>query len=85
MKAVEILSRKVKTIIDTAKDATTIYGVALLRPYADDPITTGRSGRIHGASTVRTPAINAIAKKVMLILFFQRRQKINQIPYLSFC
>ena len=68
--AVEALSRNVKMIIDTAKDATTIYGVALLLPDADDPMTTGSNGRIHGASTVRTPAINAIARNVMLFNFF---------------
>ena len=66
MKAVEAFRRNVKTIIDTARDATTIYGVALLLPDADDPITTGSKGRIHGAKTVRTPAINAIARKVIL-------------------
>ncbi len=69
MKAVEAFRRNVKIIIDTAKDATTIYGVALLRPEAEEPITTGSNGKMHGAKTVRTPAINAIAKKVMLIYF----------------
>lgn len=67
IKAVEAFSRNVKRIIDAPSEATTIYGVALLRPDADEPITTGNSGRMHGANTVRTPAINAIAKKVMLL------------------
>jgi hypothetical protein len=66
MNAVDILSKKVKTIIEIAKDDTTMYGVALLLPEADDPMTTGRSGKIHGANTVSTPAINAIARNVML-------------------
>jgi hypothetical protein len=66
MKAVEALSKNVKRIIEMPSEATTIYGVALLRPEADDPITTGKSGRMHGANTVSTPAINAIARKVII-------------------
>lgn len=66
IKAVDAFNKNVKRIIDAPSEATTIYGVALLRPDADDPITTGNSGRIHGAKTVSTPAINAIAKKVIL-------------------
>jgi hypothetical protein len=65
IKAVDAFSRNVKRIIDAPSEATTIYGVALLRPDADDPITTGNSGSMHGASTVRTPAIKAIARKVI--------------------
>ena len=57
-------------MIESAKDDTTIYGVALLLPEADDPMTTGNSGRMHGAKTVSTPAINAIARKVILFYFF---------------
>jgi hypothetical protein len=70
MNAVDILSKKVKTIIESAKDDTTMYGVALLLPDADDPMTTGNSGRMHGAKTVSTPAIKAIARKVILFYFF---------------
>ena len=65
IKAVEAFNKNVKRIIDAPSEATTIYGVALLRPDADDPITTGNRGRMHGASTVSTPAIKAIAKKVI--------------------
>ena len=65
MNAVDTFSRNVKRIIDTPSEATTIYGVALLRPEADDPITTGSNGRMQGAKTVSTPAKNAIAKNVI--------------------
>ena len=70
MNAVETFSTNVKRMIDNPSEATTIYGVALLRPVADEPITTGSKGRIHGAKTVSTPAINAIAKNVILLKFF---------------
>jgi len=50
------LSKYVNTRIDAASDAMTMYGVALLRPLALLPIITGKRGRIHGASTVSTPA-----------------------------
>ena len=69
MSAVDTLSRNVKRIIEAPSEATTIYGVALLRPDAEDPITTGNSGRMHGAKTVSTPAINAIARNVILLKF----------------
>lgn len=67
MKRVEALSKYVKRIIETPSDATTIYGVALLLPEADEPITTGNNGRIQGANTVSTPAINEMTRKVMTI------------------
>jgi len=52
-------------MIEIPNDATTIYGVALLRPDADEPITTGNSGRIHGAKTVKIPAMNEMSKRVI--------------------
>ena len=66
MNAVETLSRKVKTTIDTANEPTTIYGVALLLPETDVPITTGKSGRMQGASTVSTPAKNEMMRNAIL-------------------
>lgn len=64
--AVEALRMYVNRIMEIPSDATTMYGVALLLPDADDPITTGKSGRMHGANTVSTPAINEIARNVMM-------------------
>jgi hypothetical protein len=58
IKIVENLSTKVKTIIDSASEATTMYGVRRLRPDAVEPKTTGKTGNIQGARTVRMPAIN---------------------------
>lgn len=62
---VETLRRYVKSIIEIANDVTTIYGVALLLPDAEDPITTGSNGKMHGANTVRIPAINDRVRNVM--------------------
>ena len=69
MSAVENLRRYVKRIIESARDPTTIYGVHLLLPVVEVPMTTGRSGKIHGARTVRTPAMNEMARSVMLFYF----------------
>jgi hypothetical protein len=66
IKTVEAFNKYVKTITDKESDPTTTYGVNLLRPEADDPITTGSSGKIQGAKTVRTPAIKERAKKAIL-------------------
>jgi hypothetical protein len=67
IKAVLTLRRNVKIIIDAPKLAITIYGVALLRPVAPAPITTGNNGKMHGAKTVSIPAKNEITKNVILI------------------
>ena len=66
MKAVLTLRRKVNIIIDAPKLAITMYGVALLRPVAPAPITTGSNGKMHGAETVSIPAKNEITKNVIL-------------------
>ena len=67
IKAVEALSANVKRIIDTASEPTTTYGVMRLLPDADEPITTGMIGKIHGAKTVRIPAINETIRSIMLL------------------
>jgi hypothetical protein len=65
MKAVDAFSRYVKRIMETANEPTTIYGVHELLPVALEPMTTGKSGKTHGARTVSTPAINETIKNVM--------------------
>ena len=69
MSAVDTFRRKVNRIIETPKDATTMYGVHRLLPDAEEPITTGKRGRMHGASTVSTPAINETMRNAMLLYF----------------
>src|SRR3989344_3369783 len=63
--AVENFMRYVKRIIESERDPTTMYGVHLLLPVAEVPITTGSRGKMHGARTVRTPAMNETAKRVI--------------------
>lgn len=77
--AVEALRRYVKKIMDKAKEPTTTYGVTLLLPEADEPTTTGKSGKMHGASTVSTPAINETARKVMLFYSRQNGRKFGRV------
>ena len=62
--AVETLSMKVNAMTESAKDPTTTYGVHLLRPAADEPMTTGSNGKMHGAKTVKSPAMNATTRNV---------------------
>ena len=69
MNAVDTLSKNVNNMIDKPRDATTMYGVALLLPEAEEPMTTGKSGNMHGASTVSTPAIKAMARNVIYLMF----------------
>lgn len=52
-------------MIESESEPTTTYGVHLLLPEADEPTTTGKSGKMHGASTVNIPAINETMKRVM--------------------
>jgi len=63
--AVDTLSRKVKTKIETAKEPMTIKGVSLLRAPALVPSTTGKSGKMHGAKTVKAPATKDSVRKVI--------------------
>jgi hypothetical protein len=65
MSAVENFRRYVNRMIESESEPTTMYGVAFERPVAEEPTTTGRSGRMHGASTVRTPEINEIARNAI--------------------
>jgi len=65
IKAVDALRRYVKSRIESAREPMTMNGVALLRAPTLLPITTGKSGKIHGASTVSTPAMNETMSSVI--------------------
>lgn len=62
--AVVDFSKSVKTKIDSTRLVIIVRGCRSvigprLFPWSDPPpITTGRSGRVHGASTVKIPATN---------------------------
>src|SRR3989344_9394900 len=53
------LRRNVNSIMEIPSDATTTKSLLLLgvESVTECPTITGRSGRIHGASIVKTPAI----------------------------
>ena len=57
-------------MIEIASEPTTTYGVDLFRRATEDPITTGNNGKIHGASTVSTPARNEIMSSVIAVTEF---------------
>lgn len=46
-----------------------MYGVVFERPVADEPMTTGKSGKMHGARTVRSPAMNETARSAIALLY----------------
>ena len=60
---------KENTITLTASDATTIKGRERSSEAAVPPITTGRSGNMHGARMVKTPAKKAVPKSNKSIKF----------------
>ena len=66
MNADEAFKAKVKIIIESASDPTTINGVNRLLLVAEEPSTTGNNGKIHGARTVKTPDINDTIKSAIL-------------------
>ena len=69
------LRRSVKSTIEIASDPTTTKSLLLLGVVSEIecPMITGRSGKMHGASIVRTPAINEINKNNMLFYFNYER------------
>ena len=54
-------------MIERAREPTTTYGVDLLRPDSEEPITTGRSGKMQGARTVNIPAMNETTSNTILL------------------
>lgn len=64
---------KVKAITERASDPMTtndFFDMFFFSPGLLEPITMGRSGRIHGARTVNNPARTAIPKKSTLIQYY---------------
>jgi len=64
-------SKRVKRIIDKPKEVTTTKSLLLLNVESvrDLPTITGKSGSMHGASTVNIPATNEMMRSVMLFYF----------------
>jgi hypothetical protein len=68
-------NNNVNNITDTPRDMMIVNAFFLLKPVSrvseesDPPIITGRSGKIHGASTVSIPAIKEIIKSIILFYF----------------
>ena len=57
----------VKTIIEIPNDAVTTRAFFLLEPPETElPTITGKSGKVHGANTVNTPAIKDNIKSIMI-------------------
>jgi hypothetical protein len=51
--------RRVRTVIVTSKEAMTVIALFLEDLLsAEEPISIGSSGKMHGANIVSTPAIN---------------------------
>lgn len=68
IKAVLTFKSKENNIIDILNDAIIIRGILLFQPSsALAPSTIGRSGKTHGASTVKTHERKAI--KISIIIF----------------
>ena len=65
------LRRRVKSTIEIERDATTTKSLLLLGVVSviECPTITGRRGNIHGASIVKTPAINEMNKSNILFYF----------------
>ena len=64
-------NKRVKRMIDRQRDTTTIKSLLLLNVESerDLPTMTGKSGSMHGASTVKIPATNEIISRVILFYF----------------
>ena len=68
IKIVVAFSKSEKSIIEILSDPMMIRGIFLLFPSsALAPITIGRRGSTHGASTVSTPDKKAITSSVIII------------------
>jgi len=68
MSAVDPLRIKVKRKTETDKDPMMMNGRLLFPDSATaPPRITGNNGKMHGAKTVKIPAINETINKVMLL------------------
>src|ERR1700733_11449782 len=65
------LSKSVKIIIDKPSETAMVNAFILFllfsSPVTEEPIITGKSGNVHGARMVRTPAINEMSKKNIIV------------------
>jgi hypothetical protein len=66
---------KVKSITERPKEKITVNTRLLERVVSvmERPTMTGRSGRMHGAKIVSTPAINEIKRNVMLQFYHKKK------------
>lgn len=71
MNNVVAFRRRVNKITDAESEPITTRArlEMPLWPSSDAPITTGKSGNMHGATTVNTPARIEMMKKTMLLNF----------------
>jgi len=69
-KKVLALRIRVKRITETPRDEITTNILLLLKVESeiDVPTITGKSGNMHGAKIVKTPAIKEMIKSVMIFL-----------------
>jgi hypothetical protein len=69
MNRVDTFRRSVKTMSDTDSASVTTIARFIDTPppllSSEPPTTTGSNGKIHGARTVKTPAMNAISSNDM--------------------
>ena len=68
----------VKRMTAAVSEPITVYALTFEPPATDPPIIIGRSGSMHGACTVRTPAKKEIVKNrslsILLMLLNYDRQ-----------
>ena len=71
------LRRSVKSTMEIPSDRTTTKSLLLfgVESVIERPTITGRRGKIHGASIVKTPAINEITSSNMLFYFSYKGRK----------
>ena len=71
------LRRSVNSMMEIPSDRTTTKSLLLFGVVSviECPTITGRSGKIHGASIVKTPAINDMNSSNMLFYFGYKRRK----------
>jgi hypothetical protein len=69
MRSVDALRRRVNRMTEKESDPITTRDLLEIRrpSVSEDPMMIGRSGKIHGASTVSIPASMAIKKKIILL------------------
>src|SRR3989344_3352806 len=72
-------------MIERASEPTTTYGVSGPLPDAEDPTIIGSTGKIHGASTVKIPARNDMARNTIVLFHLcdKRRKCRNSAPFLD--